>query len=424
MVNLWRSKPLKPLNLAWRNSLKTILITLIFLFGYSQTMAALLSPRTYNKLNDIQESINEIADLNDKETINEINETLIELVEDLNGNALGMALTYQTHAQLKIKQEQYDEASKLLESAISQPDLDNATQLQLRLFLAQVYLSLEEYQKISELLEAAVNNKEYKISAPVYALLAASYYYLNDFNSGLPHIVKAIELSDKAKEPWLQMAFSGYYHQRSYARALTYSNLLVLNFPDKKDYWRQKAGMHQLIEDYQKAATTTDLTFKKGFIEKEGEFVNLAQLLATQGNPYKVAGLLESALKEGLIEENEKILNLLQQAWMQSKEVSKGRAVLAKLFEQFPTTQRGIRLLQLLADSEKWKEAILVSNTLYTLELTDKQRGKVLVLNGISQFNLGKSRQSMVTLSKAAAIASSSSQAKGWMSFIKQMSEG
>lgn len=403
--------------------MRTILAGVIFLLVSAQAFSALLSPRTFNKLNDIQESINEVSPVKDKSTIEEIEASLIELAEDLDGNALGMALTYQTHAQLKVKLEQYDQASQLLQKAISQQDLDSATQLQLTLFLAQVYLSLEKYQEISQLLEAAVNNKEYKISAPVYALLAASYYYLNNFELGLPHIVKAIELAQKPKEPWLQMAFSGSYHKKDYQSALTYSNLLVLNFPDKKDYWRQKAGLHQLMENYQGAAIASDLAFKKGFIEKEAEFINLSQLLATQGDPYKVASLLESALNNGNIEENEKVLNLLQQAWMQSKEIHKGQAVLAKLFESHPTPKRGLRLMQLLADSEKWKQTIEVANSMFSLKLTEKQRGKVFVLNGISQFNLGQSRQALTTLSKAAAIPSSSSQAKGWMSFIKQMTE-
>ena len=404
--------------------MRTVLAGVIFLLVSAQAFGALLSPRTFNKLNDIQESINEISPANDKGAIEEIESSLIELAEDLNGNALGMALTYQTHAQLKVKLEQYNLASELLQKAISQQDLDTPTQLQLTLFLAQVYLSLEKYQEISLLLEAAVNNKEFKISAPVYALLAASYYYLNNFELGLPHIIKAIELSKKPKEPWLQMAFSGSYHKKDYPMALTYSNLLVLNFPDKKDYWRQKAGLHQLMENYQGAAIASDLAFKKGFIEKESEFINLSQLLATQGDPFKVANLLENALNNGLIEENEKVLNLLQQAWMQSKEIQKGSKVLTRLFESHPTPERGLRLMQLLADSEEWEKTIEVANLVYPLKLTEKQRGKVFVLNGISQFNLGQSRQALTTLSKAAAISSSSSQAKGWMSFIKQMTQG
>ncbi len=403
--------------------MKVILVTLIFLFFSSQAFSALLSPRTFNKINDIQESINELSLLGNIEVTQEIEADLLELAEDLNGNALGLALTFQTHAQLKVKQENYKEAAELLLKAIAQKGLDSATQLQLTLFLAQVYLPLEKYRKISQLLEVTVKNKEYKISAPVYALLAASYYYLNDFKSGLPHIVKAIEISEQVKEPWLQMAFSGFYHKQDYQEALNYSNLLVLNFPDKKDYWRQKAGLHQLLENFQGAAIASDLAFKKGFIEKESEFIHLSQLLASQGDPYKVANLLEVALGEGLIKENEKTLNLLQQAWMQSKEIDKGIIVLARLYRNYPTPGRGLRLLKLLADLEDWKQTIEVAKSMYLLELTDKQIGKVFVLNGISQFNLGQSRQAMVTLSKAAAIASSSNQAKNWIRFIKQMSE-
>ncbi len=391
---------------------------ILFLLLSLQANAALLSPRTYNKLNDIQQTINETTK---PEGLLDIESDLIELANDLQGNSLGLALTWQTHAQLQVKLEQYNKAEALLKKAVSLTGLDNKTHLQLKLFLAQILLAQEKYLDITVLLESTISNKDYQISAPVYALLAASYYYLNQYNQGLPHIIQAIELAKNPKEPWLQMAFSGYYHQKDYRQALVYSNLLVLNFPHKKDYWMQKSGIHQLLEDYTDAAIGKDLANKKGFIEKESEYINLGQLLAGQGDPFRVATLLERALIAKDIPQSERALRLLQQAWMQSKEIEKGRAILSQLFTQFKKPKEGLRLIRLLVDAQEWQQGLQVANELYKLEITDKQIGEVLLLDGISQFRLGSSRKALVSLSKAAAIKSSSSQAKGWMSYIKQL---
>jgi len=397
------------------------IVFLISLAFISQANAALLSPRTYNKLNDIQQSINEQPNL---EARLEIAANLLELAEDLEGNSLGLALTWQTHAQLHLLDERYREANEYLARAIKLKGLDSATLFQLKSFYAQTLFIEEKYAQVINVLEGVVAADDFKESAAVYSLLAAAYYSIDNFNDGLPHIVKACELASKPKEAWLQMAFSGYYQQKKYSQALVYTNQLVLNFPDKKDYWQQKAGMHQLVEDYASAASSKELSYKKGFIVKASDYLNLGQLLASQGNPYKVAAALEKALAQGKLESTEKTLRLMQQAWMQAKEMDKARAALHRLFIAFKQQKDGIRLMHFLVDAQYWQQAIAIGKELYPLKLTQKQKGSVLLLDGICQYRLGNTRFALNALSKAMAIKTSSSQAKGWMSYIKQLQQG
>ncbi|OUR66422.1 hypothetical protein A9Q73_07225 [Bermanella sp. 47_1433_sub80_T6] len=397
------------------------IVFLISLAFISQANAALLSPRTYNKLNDIQQSINEQPNL---EARLEIAANLLELAEDLEGNSLGLALTWQTHAQLHLLDERYREANEYLARAIKLKGLDSATLFQLKSFYAQTLFIEEKYAQVINVLESVVAADDFKESAAVYSLLAAAYYSIDNFNDGLPHIVKACELASKPKEAWLQMAFSGYYQQKNYSQALVYTNQLVLNFPDKKDYWQQKAGMHQLVEDYASAASSKELSYKKGFIVKASDYLNLGQLLASQGNPYKVATALEKALAQGKLESTEKTLRLMQQAWMQAKEMDKARAALHRLFIAFKQQKDGIRLMHFLVDAQYWQQAIAIGKELYPLKLTQKQKGSVLLLDGICQYRLGNTRFALNALSKAMAIKTSSSQAKGWMSYIKQLQQG
>ncbi len=382
--------------------------------------AALLSPRTYNKLNDIQLSINEQPSI---EARVEINEQLIELAEDLQGNPLGLALTWQTHAQLMLLDEDYSKANSYLSKAIVLEGLDSATVFQLRSFYAQTLFIEDRYVEVIEVLKHIMSATDFKESAAIYSLTAAAFYSLNNFDEGLPFIVKAIKLSNKPKEAWLQMAFSGFYQQKNLTKALLYTNKLVLNFPDKKDYWQQKTGMHQLIEEFSDAASTKELSFKKGFVVKESDYINLGQLLASQGNAYKVAKALQKAFDEGVLEQTEKSLRLMQQAWTQAKEMDKAVASLQVLFDGFNKTNDGVRLMKFLVDDEQWQSALNVSEQLSLLKLKDKEMGEILLLTGICHYRIGQTRDAFKALSKAMAIDSSSSQAKGWMSYIKQLQE-
>lgn len=378
---------------------------------------ASISPRTYNALNEIQEQISAQPD---SETVKELDKSLQELLEDLSGNSLGLALTYQTYAQLKTYEEKEEQAQALLKKAIALPDLNQDTLNQLRSVLAFSYFNQGNYQGAIEHLKLILKESD-KPSANIYALLAASYYSLEQISKGLPFIEKACELAEKPKEGWLQMAFAGSYQTKQYKKAVTYINELVFNFPEKKDYWQQKAGIHQILEDYQKAAATKELSYKNGFIEKESDFVNLGQLLASQGEAYKVALILEQAIKDKVIEPSEKVLNLQFQAWLQAKELDKARNALSTLYTSYKDPDDGYQLLQYYIDAEIWDKSDALAKQLLTQELSEKQKGKVLLYQGMAKYRLGDDRAALKLLGKSSAFDSTSSQAKSWMSYIKQM---
>lgn len=390
---------------------------LIFIIFSQQSLASSISPRTYNLLNELQEKISEQPA---NEEAQEIDSELTELAADLKGNSLGVALTLQTHAQLKIYQDNQSQAQALLFKAVQLEGLDKNTLSQIQLMLAFSYYNTDQFLKAIELLKKTINLQT-KPSANTYALIAASYYSLDDFKSGLPFISKACELTETPKEAWLQMAFSGYYQIKQYPDALSYLNKLVFNYPEKSDYWQQKAGLHQMLEQYNKAAATKDIAYKKGFLDKESDFINLSQLLASQGEAFKVGVVLEKAISENLIEPSEKALNILYQSWLQAKEINKAIIVLGELFENYRQPKHGYQLIQYLIDQEQWNKTDQLANKLLDIELSSSQRGKVLLYQGMAKYRQGDTRGAMLVLGKSTAFDSSSSQAKSWMSYIKQM---
>ncbi len=391
-------------------------LLLFFVFQMSYVHGA-ISPRTYNKLNEIQQSID--AQPNEEIRL-DIEVELNELAENLAGNALGLALTLQTHAQLKIQEEKYIEATLLLKRAVLIERLDDKTRYQLKTFLAQLFFMQNKYNDVITVLNEALSNQPDGESPSVYALLAAAYYSLELFKEGLPHIEKAISLKKEAKEPWLQMAFSGNYQLKKFSKALIYNHLLLLNFPNKKEYWQQKAGIHQFIEEYGQASVAKELALHHDLLNSEADFINLGQLLASQGSPYKVAITLEKAVLDKKIEPTEKVLRLTYQAWLQSREMEKAKKTLKLLFTQFKKAKDGVALLRHAMDAELWSESLVIAKGLYPLELTRKEKGQVLLFDGIAHHKAGNQRQAILFLSQAMGIESSKAQAKGWLNFVKQ----
>jgi|GEM_PF-1904247 len=392
----------------------------LVLVVFQSVSVANISPRIYNALNELQQKISAQPD---KETANEIKTDLNELKENLKGNPLGLALTLQTLSQLSDYQEDYSQSQQYLLQAIKLDRLKLDTRQQLRAALGFSYFREEEYKKTIELMHAYVDANEKDASAGIYALLAASYYGLEAFQLGLPFIEKACQLSKKPKEHWLQMAFSGHYQNKAFAKSLSYVNQLVFFYPNKKDYWNQKAGLHQLLEDYPNASLARALSYEQKLLNKESEFINFGQLLASQGNPFAVGIALQKAVLEKTIEPTEKVLRLEYQAWLQAKEMDFALSALQKIYLKFENAKDGITLMQFYLDKENWKGVHELAKSLLTIEMEEPKRGKVLLMNGISLHKLNNDRKALLQLSQAISIEETSSQAKGWMNYIKQKSE-
>lgn len=379
---------------------------------------ATISPRTYNALNDIQEALAESPN-NDK--LMELEKDLLTLSEGLKGNSTGLALTFQILAQVKDAQGKEKDALKYIKAAYYLPDLNGDTKSQLVISLGYLYYAQEQYKEAVKLFNDFLKQTEKEPSATVYALLAGAYFAQEMFSDGLPHIEKACELVEKPKEQWLNNAFSANYREKKYRRALKYANDLVYYFPTQKQYWTLKTGIHQLFEEYSEAAATSELSNKQGYLDKDSQYFNLGVLLASEGAPYEVATSIEKALNENTIDSTEKIERLLSMAWVQAKEYDKAKLVLAGLFDQYKSKKDGLQLLGYEVDDENWVQSILLADKLLPLELTEKEKGNVLLMKGVSLYRKGNTKSALVSLGKASAIKSSASQAKSWMNYIKQM---
>ncbi len=120
------------------------------------------------------------------------------------------------------------------------------------------------------------------------------------------------------------------------------------------------------------------------------------------------------------IEASEKLIRLTYQAWLQSREMKHAQKTLELLFSRFKQPKDGIELLRHTMDAEQWSASLSISENLNKLDLIPKQKGQVLLFEGIANYKLGNQRQAILFLSKAMGIETSKSQAKGWLNYVKQ----
>jgi predicted Zn-dependent protease len=399
-----------------------VVLFLISIFVFNLSAHAAISPRIYNALNDFQEQLTQAKQISDYLPIEE---GLLELESDLKGNVLGSALTLQLLAQLRGSQEKPLEALAYLEKAYNLPRLEETTKGQIGMSLAYLYFSQGDFQNSIIILETRIKKSKKEVSPNVMALLAMAYFSIDEFAKGLPHIERACELAKSPSESWLANAFAASYKLNKMNKALKYTNDLIFNYPEKPVYWNQKVGLHQSLEQYRDAAIISNLSFRQGYLDKESQMFNLGILMASEGAPFEVATALTIAIDKEQLKNTEKVSRLLMQAWIQAREMDNARTVMSSIFKSYNKAKDGVLLANYQMDAELWTAAILTTERLLSKNnssnLTAKQKGTVLLIQGVSQFNSGAMRKALVSMGKAAGIKTSADQAKSWMLYIKQM---
>lgn len=377
-----------------------------------------LSPRVYNQLEEFQEDLNEAQ--TDAE-VAEIRQELLEFKESLKGNALGVALSLQTLSQVSVRNDDLEEATAFIKEALQLDGLPQGTRNQLLSFLANLHYQQDAYKDTIATLQTLFAEVEKEPSASNLALMAAAYFSLEDFENGTPFIDRANKVAKEPKQPWLQMGFAGHYQLKQLDKALAYATQLVFLYPDNARYWQQKAGLHQMMEDYPDAAAVKYLSFLQGLVEKENDFLILARLMASQGGPYHAAKMLDAALEEKQLEATEDVLRLTYQAYLQAKEMDAALAALQRLYQAYPEEKDGVQILRLLVDRQDWQPTVDFYSRFKTQEMDAEVAAEAAMLAGIAEFNLDNVDKARALLGQASKSEKKRGQAKAWLNYIQQM---
>jgi tetratricopeptide (TPR) repeat protein len=228
------------------------------------------------------------------------------------------------------------------------------------LTLGQLHLSQENFQKGINYILQWMNEVE-TITAQSWSLLGRAYYSVGDYKKALSSLEKAISLAEvegyKPKENWYNIMAASIGElkdeigeKESYLRQIDIYEILVNLYP-KKIYFIQLGGIYGQLGREKDYMITLKAAYTKDLLNREGEYLALAQLLLLNQNPYWAAEVLVSGQKKivtynetkideatgeevkiektgPVIKDNEKNLKLLADSWRMAQEIDKAIPVL------------------------------------------------------------------------------------------------
>jgi tetratricopeptide (TPR) repeat protein len=216
-------------------------------------------------------------------------------------------------------------AIRTYERMLAIPTLEPQMAKQTTFTMAQLLTMEEDYQKALTTLDKWFVLETNPAPEP-FILRAQILYNLNRFKEMVQPIENAMSVARKrelpVKEDWYGLLNFAYFQQEDYTKVRDIQMILLQNWP-KARYWKSLAGAFTELGEDEKLIYAYDAAHTQGMLEKDTEFVTMAQLYLQAEVPYKAGKLLEEKMEAGIVPKSEKNYRLLSQAWMLAMEDEK-----------------------------------------------------------------------------------------------------
>ena len=354
--------------------------------------ARALQSKTAKKMAKVYEAL-EVVD--DKGEPAPDMETVIEILTELRNNqselkSYDRSVMWNSWGYVYFSDGKYTQAMQAYENVINEPEVTLPIRNAALFTLAQLNLVQENYAKGIELILQWMDQVE-TVTAQSWSLLGQAYYQQGNFRKAMSSMKTAVSMAEeegyKPKENWyvlLAACISELKKEIGEKKALLQQldiyEILVNLYP-KKLYFVQLGGTYGQLGREKDYMITLKAAYQKDMLNRESEYLALAQLLLINQNPYWAANVLVSGQnkivtytettkdkvtgeeikveKTGpVIKETEKNLKLLADSWRMAQEVEKAIPVLEKAAQMSKDGKSYVLLGNLYLSEDKLELAV------------------------------------------------------------------
>jgi tetratricopeptide (TPR) repeat protein len=297
------------------------------------------------------------------------------------------ALVQQTFGFMYAQQNNEAEAIKRFEQSLALESLPAKAQQGMLYSLAGLNAAEENYQESIDTLREWFRYEADPIP-DAYMLIGSSFSEMEKYGDALPYALKAIEKSEKPRENWYMLALAIYFQQDNFADAAEVLVTMLQYWPENGRYWEMLAGCYLEIEDDKSALDTMMVSYSNGMLTKPTRIKAAAQLNMMRDTPYTAGVIVDEALTEGYLEEDEANLNMLLQAWLASREYDRAVDVINRLGKFAEDGEYFLQAAQIFSETGEWDK--VVENTTKALDGGLKNPVDALMLEGSAYSELGR----------------------------------
>ncbi len=214
------------------------------------------------------------------------------------------------------------EALKIFERILTIENLRIEMRLRSLQALGQLYAGEDRFRESIDALTRwrEISEEENEM---IFLLLVNGHYNLEEFAIAIPFLTQHMDMLAAQGKPIARNIYSLMFQMQveleDYPAAESVAKQMVVLFDEPQD-WRNLAAVYGMLENDKNRVETLALTYQKGYMQNEAEYMNLAQSLAGSDAPYQGAKILQKGLEEGIVEEKVENLERLTQMYLMASE--------------------------------------------------------------------------------------------------------
>ena len=342
-----------------------------------QTSTAKKMAKVYEALEEVDENGEPAEDM---ETVFSVLTELLNNKDSL--KSYDRSVMWNAWGWVYLKEENYSQAMVAYSNVLNEPEATIGLRNGALFSLAQLYMQKENYQKGIELLLQWMDEVE-EVTAQSYSYLGQAYYQIENYRKASSSLETAISMAEeegyKPRENWYSLLANCYNElkdeigeNKSLLKQLPIFEILVNLYP-KKIYFLQLGGTYGQLGRERDYMITLKTAYQKDFLNKEGEYLTLAQLLLLNKNPYWAAEVLVSGQNKMItivdketeeekivpvVKSSEKNLKVLADSWRMAQEIDKAIPVLEKAAEMSKDGKSYVLLGNLYLSEDKVDKAV------------------------------------------------------------------
>ncbi|AXR08404.1 tetratricopeptide repeat protein [Salinimonas sediminis] len=318
---------------------------------------------------------------------------------------------------LAAKDDEGDNALKYLTSAVEPKVLNDTEHSQTLKLLGDLSLREENYKDAIKWYQSWMDFT-CKEDADVYVRMAQAYFETKQLDKVIEPAEKAIALYEKPNKNPYVLQLQSYYQRKMYPETVKVAETLVNKFPETPAWWTQLGVFYMLVENYSDALATMEIAYNAGYLEKESQFKNLAQLYSTNGIPYQAAKILEKHVDKGDIKKDAQMMRSIANSYHQAKNYDIAANYYGKAGQLSSDPDDFQKQGTLLLVAEDYKGAISALDK--ALERGADEEGKIHFSMMEANFYLGNFKKAWDHVQLAKKEKSMRRNALAWEPYIKE----